>query len=186
MSVSEKLHLKLHCLLPKDVLLPVSGSPPTASPVPCRHPVEAPAGQPERRGEPTDQKQLLLLLQERPEDLSHRYVSRDRDIAARGRGPSSPSAPPPAVKVDDLHTIKRELTQIKYKVDYLLESLERMEKDHKKSGELHNALAGNRYSPFRGMVIVTHDFHQQTRAPKQNQEKCRPSTPPPPARRTTA
>lgn len=40
-----------------------------------------------------------------------------------------------AVKVDDLQTIKRELTQIKHKVDYLLESLERMEKDHsKKSG----------------------------------------------------
>lgn len=42
---------------------------------------------------------------------------------------------PPAVKVDELQTIKRELTQIKHKVDYLLESLERMEKDHsKKSG----------------------------------------------------
>lgn len=53
------------------------------------------------------------------------------------------------MKVDDLHTIKRELTQIKYKVDYLLDSLERMEKDHKKSGELHNALVGNRYSLFR-------------------------------------
>lgn len=39
------------------------------------------------------------------------------------------------MKVDDLQTIKRELTQIKHKVDYLLESLERMEKDHsKKSG----------------------------------------------------
>lgn len=41
----------------------------------------------------------------------------------------------PVVKVDELQTIKRELTQIKSKVDDLLESLERMEKDHsKKSG----------------------------------------------------
>uniref|UniRef100_A0A8C7J273 Zgc:55733 n=1 Tax=Oncorhynchus kisutch TaxID=8019 RepID=A0A8C7J273_ONCKI len=36
------------------------------------------------------------------------------------------------MKADDLQTIKRELTQIKHKVDYLLESLERMEKDHTK------------------------------------------------------
>ncbi|XP_034470537.1 heterogeneous nuclear ribonucleoproteins C1/C2 isoform X3 [Hippoglossus hippoglossus] len=36
------------------------------------------------------------------------------------------------VKVDELQTIKRELTQIKSKVDDLLESLERMEKDHSK------------------------------------------------------
>ncbi|XP_034412799.1 heterogeneous nuclear ribonucleoproteins C1/C2 isoform X6 [Cyclopterus lumpus] len=41
-----------------------------------------------------------------------------------------------AVKVDDLQTIKRELTQIKHKVDYLLESLERMEKDHGKKSDM--------------------------------------------------
>lgn len=47
---------------------------------------------------------------------------------------SLPPIPNP-VKTDDLQIIKRELTQIKHKVDYLLESLERMEKDHsKKSG----------------------------------------------------
>lgn len=41
------------------------------------------------------------------------------------------------VKADDLQTIKKELTQIKHKVDYLLESLDRMEKDHsKKSGRV--------------------------------------------------
>uniref|UniRef100_A0A3Q3GM58 Heterogeneous nuclear ribonucleoprotein C n=1 Tax=Labrus bergylta TaxID=56723 RepID=A0A3Q3GM58_9LABR len=40
------------------------------------------------------------------------------------------------VKSDDLQAIKRELTQIKHKVDYLLESLERMEKDHGKKSEM--------------------------------------------------
>ncbi|XP_062338506.1 heterogeneous nuclear ribonucleoproteins C1/C2 isoform X1 [Osmerus eperlanus] len=39
------------------------------------------------------------------------------------------------MKVDELQTIKRELTQIKHKVDYLLESLDRMEKDHSKKSE---------------------------------------------------
>uniref|UniRef100_A0A672I768 Heterogeneous nuclear ribonucleoprotein C n=1 Tax=Salarias fasciatus TaxID=181472 RepID=A0A672I768_SALFA len=37
------------------------------------------------------------------------------------------------MKADELQTIKRELTQIKSKVDDLLESLERMEKDHSKN-----------------------------------------------------
>ncbi|XP_034470905.1 heterogeneous nuclear ribonucleoproteins C1/C2 isoform X3 [Hippoglossus hippoglossus] len=40
------------------------------------------------------------------------------------------------VRADDLQTIKRELTQIKLKVDYLLESLEHMEKDHSKKSEM--------------------------------------------------
>nr|XP_023688396.1 heterogeneous nuclear ribonucleoprotein C-like isoform X2 [Paramormyrops kingsleyae] len=40
-----------------------------------------------------------------------------------------------AMKVDDLQTIKKELTQIKHKVDYLLESLDRMEKDHAKKSD---------------------------------------------------
>ncbi|XP_036374872.1 heterogeneous nuclear ribonucleoproteins C1/C2 [Megalops cyprinoides] len=39
------------------------------------------------------------------------------------------------MKADDLQTIKKELTQIKHKVDYLLESLDRMEKDHSKKSE---------------------------------------------------
>ncbi|XP_028832709.1 heterogeneous nuclear ribonucleoprotein C-like isoform X2 [Denticeps clupeoides] len=40
-----------------------------------------------------------------------------------------------SMKADDLQAIKRELTQIKHKVDYLLESLERMEDDHSKKSE---------------------------------------------------
>uniref|UniRef100_A0A8C7RF80 RRM domain-containing protein n=1 Tax=Oncorhynchus mykiss TaxID=8022 RepID=A0A8C7RF80_ONCMY len=41
------------------------------------------------------------------------------------------------MKTDDLQAIKKELTLIKHKVDYLLESLGRMEKDHgKKSGRV--------------------------------------------------
>ncbi|XP_034020361.1 heterogeneous nuclear ribonucleoproteins C1/C2 [Thalassophryne amazonica] len=43
------------------------------------------------------------------------------------------------MKVDDLQTIKRELTQIKHKVDYLLESLERMEKEHSKKSEMKSS-----------------------------------------------
>ncbi|XP_064789107.1 heterogeneous nuclear ribonucleoprotein C-like isoform X1 [Oncorhynchus masou masou] len=39
------------------------------------------------------------------------------------------------MKTDDLQTIKKELTLIKHKVDYLLESLGRMEKDHGKKSE---------------------------------------------------
>ncbi|KAM4604614.1 heterogeneous nuclear ribonucleoproteins C1/C2 isoform 1-T1 [Polymixia lowei] len=45
------------------------------------------------------------------------------------------------MKVDELQTIKRELTQIKSKVDYLLESLDRMEKDHSKKSEAKSVKA---------------------------------------------
>lgn len=49
------------------------------------------------------------------------------------------------MKVDELQTIKRDLSQIKSKVDDLLESLERMEKDHNKKsgGEEYTAFIGN-------------------------------------------
>ncbi|XP_051279712.1 heterogeneous nuclear ribonucleoproteins C1/C2 isoform X4 [Dicentrarchus labrax] len=52
------------------------------------------------------------------------------------------------MKVDELQTIKRELTQIKSKVDDLLESLERMEKDHsKKSAKSMKTEPGEVTSP---------------------------------------
>ncbi|CAB1420689.1 unnamed protein product [Pleuronectes platessa] len=43
------------------------------------------------------------------------------------------------MRTDDLQTIKRELTQIKLKVDYLLESLGHMEKDHSKKSEMKSS-----------------------------------------------
>ncbi|XP_052459310.1 heterogeneous nuclear ribonucleoprotein C isoform X3 [Carassius gibelio] len=43
------------------------------------------------------------------------------------------------MRADDLQTIKKELTQIKHKVDYLLESLERMERDHSKKSEVKSS-----------------------------------------------
>uniref|UniRef100_A0A3B5LCI9 Zgc:55733 n=1 Tax=Xiphophorus couchianus TaxID=32473 RepID=A0A3B5LCI9_9TELE len=43
------------------------------------------------------------------------------------------------MRTDDLQTIKRELTQIKHKVDYLLDSLEHMEKDHSKKSEIKSS-----------------------------------------------
>ncbi|KAK2822728.1 hypothetical protein Q5P01_022793 [Channa striata] len=52
------------------------------------------------------------------------------------------------MKVDELQTIKRELTQIKSKVDDLLDCLERMEKDHsKKSGKSTKTEPGEVTSP---------------------------------------
>ncbi|KAK0145309.1 Heterogeneous nuclear ribonucleoprotein C [Merluccius polli] len=51
----------------------------------------------------------------------------------------APSVPTSIVKMGELQTIKRELSHIKCKVDYLLESLERMEKDHCKKSEAKSA-----------------------------------------------
>ena len=49
------------------------------------------------------------------------------------------------MRVDELQTIKRDLSQIKSKVDDLLESLERIEKDHNKKsgGDDYTAFTGN-------------------------------------------
>uniref|UniRef100_A0A8C6U634 RRM domain-containing protein n=1 Tax=Neogobius melanostomus TaxID=47308 RepID=A0A8C6U634_9GOBI len=65
--------------------------------------------------------------------------SRGADRSRRNRNSfssssrGSPRASHTSMRVDDLQSVKRELTQIKHKVDYLLESLERME-NSKKSG----------------------------------------------------
>lgn len=68
----------------------------------------------------------------------------DSSCSSRGLSNTHPHSLFPAVKVDELQTIKRELTQIKSKVDDLLESLERMEKDHsKKSGRRGNTVCLN-------------------------------------------
>uniref|UniRef100_A0A8C6SDF4 RRM domain-containing protein n=1 Tax=Neogobius melanostomus TaxID=47308 RepID=A0A8C6SDF4_9GOBI len=58
----------------------------------------------------------------------------------------SPRASHTSMRVDDLQSVKRELTQIKHKVDYLLESLERME-NSKKSDARTTAAEPGEVSP---------------------------------------
>ncbi|XP_058481167.1 heterogeneous nuclear ribonucleoproteins C1/C2 isoform X2 [Solea solea] len=77
-------------------------------------------------------------------------VSRRTKTSSSSKGNQRTSR---TMRVDDLQNIKRELTQIKHKVDDLLESLERMEKDHsKKSGE-----------PQRRQMIVNRNVYGSRR-----------------------
>ncbi|XP_064202041.1 heterogeneous nuclear ribonucleoproteins C1/C2 isoform X2 [Anguilla rostrata] len=74
--------------------------------------------------------------------------------------------PAPAVKADDLQTIKKELTQIKHKVDYLLESLDRMEKDHSKKSE------GKSVKPEPGEVSsLQHSSSKKEESVKRERER---------------
>ncbi|KAJ8272569.1 hypothetical protein GJAV_G00090760 [Gymnothorax javanicus] len=61
--------------------------------------------------------------------------SREQSSPPSGRVSAQRTSSSRTMKADDLQTIKKELTQIKHKVDYLLESLERMEKEHSKKSE---------------------------------------------------
>uniref|UniRef100_A0A3B4T8B9 Zgc:55733 n=1 Tax=Seriola dumerili TaxID=41447 RepID=A0A3B4T8B9_SERDU len=71
-----------------------------------------------------------------PPPLSRAVIPSKRPrVSLSGGGSRRTKRNSRTMKVDDLQTIKRELTQIKHKVDYLLESLERMEKDHGKKSE---------------------------------------------------
>ncbi|KAG7497798.1 heteroproteinous nuclear ribonucleoprotein C-like isoform X3 [Solea senegalensis] len=63
-------------------------------------------------------------------------VSRRTKTSSSSKGNQRTSR---TMRVDDLQNIKRELTQIKHKVDDLLESLERMEKDHSKKSDMKSS-----------------------------------------------
>ncbi|KAL6466412.1 hypothetical protein MHYP_G00242160, partial [Metynnis hypsauchen] len=76
-------------------------------------------------GQPPDQEQLL------PTKSSQRATRTSEDVHTHKQ----------AVRADDLQTIKKELTQIKHKVDFLLESLERMEREHSKKSEMKSTKA---------------------------------------------
>ncbi|CAD7671276.1 unnamed protein product [Nyctereutes procyonoides] len=80
-----------------------------------------------------------------PPPIARAVVPSKRHTSPRGksgvnsksgqRGSSSKSG---KLKGDDLQTIKKELAQIKQKVDSLLESLEKFEKEQSKQGEMKN------------------------------------------------
>uniref|UniRef100_A0A8C6U955 RRM domain-containing protein n=1 Tax=Neogobius melanostomus TaxID=47308 RepID=A0A8C6U955_9GOBI len=85
------------------------------------------------------------------------------DRSRRNRNSFSSSSRGSPLRVDDLQSVKRELTQIKHKVDYLLESLERME-NSKKSGVCtsqhfsHKAQNSGIWRSLRTFKTSTHEL----------------------------
>ncbi|XP_056156836.1 heterogeneous nuclear ribonucleoprotein C-like [Lampris incognitus] len=74
------------------------------------------------------------------------------------------------MKSDDLQTIKRELTQIKHKVDYLLESLERMEKDHSKKSDESSKPEPGEVSPLHSSTSSKKDDSLKRDRERESQE----------------
>ncbi|XP_014916439.1 heterogeneous nuclear ribonucleoproteins C1/C2 isoform X2 [Poecilia latipinna] len=72
-----------------------------------------------------------VVPSKRPRVILSSGVSRRSKTAFSSTSSKSSQRTSRTMRTDDLQTIKRELTLIKHKVDYLLDSLEHMEKDHK-------------------------------------------------------
>ncbi|XP_067905856.1 RNA-binding Raly-like protein isoform X2 [Heterodontus francisci] len=85
-------------------------------------------------------------------------------------GPRTSAAPTPSagtkLKADDLQTIKKELTQIKYRIDGLLDSLERMEKQRKSPPEVK---AGSAATTERNLTEAVEDNADDATADEQTE-----------------
>ncbi|XP_007541637.1 heterogeneous nuclear ribonucleoproteins C1/C2 isoform X1 [Poecilia formosa] len=80
-----------------------------------------------------------VVPSKRPRVILSSGVSRRSKTAFSSTSSKSSQRTSRTMRTDDLQTIKRELTLIKHKVDYLLDSLEHMEKDHSKKSEMKSS-----------------------------------------------